>query len=115
MKAWASTDFQRAEFACKCGCGFDTVDYGLVCVLEDIRAFFQQPVVISSGCRCESHNRVVGGKPSSQHLQGRAADITVKNIAPAVVYEYLNRPEVGGLGKYETFTHVDTRHGHARW
>ena len=33
------------------------------------------PFVITSGFRCEKHNRAVGGKPNSAHTRGFAADI----------------------------------------
>jgi len=51
-----SKHFYRDEFACQCGCGFDTVDHELVKILEDVRKTFNAPVHISSGCRCEKHN-----------------------------------------------------------
>lgn len=110
-------NFSRSEFACKCGCGYDTVDFETVTILQEVSDEFGEPVKITSGCRCFHHNKMVGGKPSSQHLLGRAADIQVKNVDPAAVYEFLNRkyPNKLGLGEYDTFTHVDTRTGKARW
>ena len=44
-------------------------------VLEPLRAFAQQPVVISSGYRCPQLNIKVGGVYSSQHTLGEACDI----------------------------------------
>lgn len=114
-RTWGSKYFKRDEFACKCGCGFDTIDFELVCLLDKIREHFDQPVTINSACRCEAHNRAVGGEAGSQHLRGRAADIVVKNIPPALVAELAELLEVGGLGDYESFTHIDTRHGRVRW
>jgi len=113
--SWDSRYFKRSEFACKCGCGFDTIDYALVRLLEKIREHFDQPVTINSGCRCEARNRMVDGKPGSFHLKGRAADIMVKNIPPALVAELAETLGAGGIGEYETFTHIDTRQGSARW
>ena len=110
-----SKHFTRAEFACNCGCGFDTVDFELVQTLEKIREHFDQPVTITSGCRCATYNKAIGGEPGSQHMRGRAADIQVKNIPPALVHELAELLGVGGLGEYPTFTHIDTRHGKSRW
>lgn len=110
-----SDNFDRSEFACRCGCGFDTVDAELLRILERIRDFFEQPVRITSGCRCAEHNRAVGGGSKSQHLYGRAADIQVRSIPPGIVQEYCMQLGVPGLGCYKTFTHIDTRTGHARW
>jgi uncharacterized protein YcbK (DUF882 family) len=109
--------FKRSEFACKCGCGFDTVDYELIEVLNDIRTHFKTPVIINSGCRCEDHNRAVGGSSNSQHLYGRAADIVVLDVAPQEVYDFVDSKYFGlGLGLYSNWVHIDTRtNGPARW
>jgi uncharacterized protein YcbK (DUF882 family) len=115
MSEWDSKYFTRSEFACKCGCGLDTVDYELVRVLEYIREHFDRKLQINSGLRCPSHNRACGGGSGSQHLRGRACDIVVDGIDPELVAELAEQMEVGGLGRYETFTHVDTRAGRARW
>ena len=116
MSEWNSEYFTRAEFACKCGCSFNTVDYELLRVLTYIREHFDKPVHINSGCRCESHNASVGGSDNSQHLVGRAADIRVDGVEPHLVYELADNMEVGGLGAYDTFTHIDTRSNQrARW
>jgi|TARA_R110000868_G_scaffold305083_1_gene566203 uncharacterized protein YcbK (DUF882 family) len=112
---WDSIYFKREEFACKCGCGFDTVDFALVRGLDKIREHFGKPVTINSGCRCESHNRVIKGAKGSQHLRGRAADIVVKDIDPILVVELADTLGFGGIHAYDTFTHVDTRHGKVRW
>ena len=69
--------FKRSEFACKCGCGFDTVDTEIMPIIEYVRMHFDKPVVINSACRCEKHNAAVGGSKNSQHLRGRAVDIRV--------------------------------------
>ncbi|MCE8027526.1 DUF882 domain-containing protein [Halomonas daqingensis] len=112
-----SPHFVRAEFACKCGCGFDTVDIGTLEILEAVRTHFGQPVTITSGCRCANHNRRVGGASNSQHVFGRAADIQVRNVSPSQVADWVaaNFP-AASIGCYRTFTHIDTRsNGPARW
>ena len=113
-----SKNFNRNEFACKCGCGFSTVDTKLIDMLEIIRQHFDKPVRIRSGCRCATHNAVVGGAAKSQHLVGRAADIAVKDVTPNEVHDFIVGwvgPYWGGIGKYNTFTHVDSREEPARW
>jgi len=112
-----SRHFKRAEFACKCGCGFDTVDTGTLEVLEQVRLEFLSPVTITSGCRCNTYNRQVGGATNSQHRLGRAADIQVEDVPPEEVQKWLalNFPNLS-IGEYSTFTHIDTRtNGPARW
>ena len=110
-------NFSRIEFACKCGCGFDTADHETVNILQEVADEFGEQVKITSGCRCYKHNKAVGGSTTSQHLYGRAADIQVKNVDAAAVYEFLDGkyPNKLGLGEYSSFTHIDTRIGKARW
>ena len=111
-------NFSRKEFACKCGCGFDTIDYELLEVLKDIRIYYGVPVLINSGCRCVSHNHSVGGSPHSQHVLGRACDFVVKGIDADEVADYLESKYQGkfGIGRYNGRTHIDTRsNGPARW
>ena len=110
-----SEHFDRSEFACKCGCGFDTVDAGLLQALEAVRSHFDAAVYISSGCRCESWNLSSGGVDSSQHLLGRASDITVAGYLPEQVAIFAEAIGLGGIGRYETFTHIDSRNDKARW
>lgn len=109
--------FAREEFACGCGCGFDTVDYTLATVLEQLRFDFKRAVAVTSGARCAKHNKAVGGEPDSQHLKGKAADIQVAGISTSDVYTYLNKryPDRFGLGVYDGWVHIDVRGGYARW
>lgn len=113
-----SPHFDRSEFACKCGCGFDTVDTELLELLETVRQHFLRPVVVTSGCRCALHNAREGGSKNSQHLYGRAADFYVKDHTPAEVFEFLEELYAGryGLGLYPGWVHADSRsNGPARW
>lgn len=110
-----SKHFSRSEFACRCGCGQDTVDAVLITVLEHIRAHFGKPITVHSGNRCVAYNRRVGGASSSQHIISRAADIDVRGVSPAEVFAYVDTWHTGGLGSYPTFTHVDSRAERARW
>lgn len=110
-----SPHFSRSEFACKCGCGQDTVDAGLLAVLEKVREHFGASVTINSGNRCEAYNQRIGGAKASQHRLSRAADITVRGVDPAEVHAWIDGWHEGGLGRYPTFTHVDSRSGRTRW
>lgn len=109
--------FSRSEFACKCGCGFDTVDIDLINILEDVRKYFGSPVTINSGCRCSEYNEKIGGEKNSWHMKGRAADIVVEDVEPDKVADYIESITYYnvGLGRYNTFTHVDSRGVKARW
>ena len=113
--AQLSQYFKRSEFACKCGCGFDTVDSILLETLEAVRLHFKVPVTITSGCRCLAHNAAVGGAKASQHTLGRASDIQLKGIPPSEVADYVESIGVS-VGRYPNFTHLDSRSGQPkRW
>lgn len=45
-------------------------------VLDPLRELYGKPIKVNSGFRCAELNKLVGGKPTSQHLRGEAADIT---------------------------------------
>ena len=111
-------NFTRKEFACKCGCGFDTVDWALVEALQQVRDISSRPVIINSACRCKNHNADVGGSPDSQHLLGKAADIQISGHKPHTVLAIVKTIpsfQNGGIGEYQTFTHCDVRNGKSRW
>lgn len=70
-----SKNFDSSEFACKCGCGYDTPNPELIRMLQVARDLYGKPIRITSGCRCIKHNRNVGGASNSAHLSGKAVDI----------------------------------------
>ena len=107
--------FRVSEFACKDGSDAVFIDLALVVVLDAIREHFQAPVTIMSGYRTEEYNEKIGGAAKSQHVLGKAADIRVRGVSPSAVYRWLDTWHEGGLGRYDTFTHVDTRTNKARW
>jgi len=111
-----SKHFNRAEFACKCGCGFAAVDVELVGILEEVREKFGA-VTINSGCRCLAHNRKVGGALDSEHQKAIAADFTVPGVSPQVIADYLRNKYPGryGIGEYLSWVHLDVRARFARW
>ena len=112
-----SPAFKVREFRCRDGSDAIMIDQTLVVLLQAIREHFGKAVTITSGYRTGTHNTAVGGSKSSQHLLGRAADIQVSGASPLLVGQiaeyYLGGH--GGIGVYQTFTHVDTRTARARW
>lgn len=106
-----SPNFRKSEFACKCDrCKTVTVDTELVDILQRIRDHFRKPVNINSGYRCKEHNAEVGGDPNSSHMQGMAADIRVKGVAPMEVAKFAESIGVKRIGLYEgdegEFVHI---------
>ena len=109
--------FSREEFECQCGCGFDTVDAELVYVLDALRLRVGAPIYITSGNRCPAHNEAIGGSEKSQHTYGKAADIQVVGKDAKAVANLLEEmyPNKYGIGRYDTWVHIDVRFGKARW
>ena len=112
-----STNFRVREFACSDGSDPIFIDSELVSVLQKIRNHFGAAVTITSAYRTPARNKNVGGTAYSQHLYGRAADIKVKGTFPAKVAAYAEKllPNKGGIGIYDTFTHIDVRQDKSRW
>lgn len=52
-------------------------------VLDPLRKAYGKPIVVSSGYRCEALNKAVGGSKTSDHMNGRAADIVGTPNTPA--------------------------------
>ena len=117
-----STNFNSSEFDCHgSGCCSSTlVDDKLVTYLQQIREHFGKPVNISSGYRCATHNKNIGGATNSRHSKGQAADIYINGVAPAEIAKYAESMGILGIGLYETnsdgfFVHVDTRETKSFW
>lgn len=55
------------------------IEHNLITLIEQcldpIREVFGKPITVTSGYRCEKLNKLVGGKSTSFHLTGCAADI----------------------------------------
>ena len=110
-----SAHFKVNEFRCKNGSDTVLIDEGLVTILERIRSHFNASIHINSAYRPAAYNRKVGGAKSSQHIKGTAADIVVHKRTPLEVARFAESIGVGGIGVYNSFTHVDNRAGKARW
>lgn len=105
---YVSKNFKVKEFACK-----DGSDEVLICKVnvERLQAFrtkIGKPIHINSGYRTVTYNKRVGGASDSLHTFGYATDFYVDGMTPAQVYALLNPTHKGGLGKYKTFTHMDS-------
>jgi len=89
--------------------------------MQHLRTHLNKPITINSGYRSISHNEAIGGSLNSQHILGKACDITVQGMTPKEVAEVIEdlilKREIkqGGVGRYNTFTHYDIRGYKARW
>lgn len=112
-----SENFQVKEFRCKDGSDKILISDELVEVLQKIRNHFGKAVNINSAYRSPSYNKKIGGATNSQHMYGTAADIRINGITPKAIADYAETllPCTGGIGRYNTFAHVDVRDKKARW
>lgn len=99
--------FKRSEFTCKCGCGLNIIQPQVVKILDLLRGDCKFPFVVTSGCRCETHNKNEGGSKTSDHLTGEGVDIRItssrrryKLLFYAVLYDITRI----GIGK--SFIHL---------
>lgn len=110
--------FRIEEWRCKDGSDVPTKYYGnlnkLMAKLEDLRhAAGDRPITIVSGYRSPEYNEALrkrssGVAKNSQHLYATAADIRVSGLTPSQVYKLADPIfKDGGMGKYDTFVHVD--------
>jgi uncharacterized protein YcbK (DUF882 family) len=136
-----SSHFTWKEFACHDGSPVpDFLRHNVTSLcqnLEIIRSVWNVPIVIFSGFRTKEYNRKLHEKDHSvslisQHLLGKAADISVCKIsrdegkihlAPISEEVYFaieklieeGKISEGGLGLYSNFVHYDIRGIKARW
>ena len=67
--------FSEDEFKCKCGCGLDLTTKAKDSFIK-ARELSGTPYNITSGARCLKHNKAVGSKSNSAHIDGLACDIS---------------------------------------
>ena len=117
-------NFNIKEFECKCGCKMpEFVKKNVIELAENLQIIRDEVgrLDLTNSYRCKDHNSDVGGSTSSQHLVGKAADVKSESIKPkemAQVVDDLMKNEkikTGGIGIYNTFTHIDIRGVRARW
>ncbi len=130
-------NLSRHEFACKCGCGFNTADFELVTALQNVVDQFERiygaeiVIDITGPNRCKEHNETVQKIANPQYVQYTsksrhmisAADFKLmikgrlEQIDPDEIADYLESKYPGkfGIGRYKSFTHLDPRTVKARW
>ena len=116
-------NFSKKELECKCGCGKCDMDLELLDALQALRDRLGFPLSITSGFRCEEHNKKVGGARASKHLKGQAVDISImtppfrnnQHNLKALLKEALKDDRINGIGVANSFLHLDIREEPALW
>lgn len=113
-KTQLTKNFQAREFDCHCGkCTETPIDLDHVAKLQKLRDDLGASITINSAYRCPTHNAAVGGEKNSIHMKGQATDIVLSGMSPNEVADACEHFD--GLGRYDTFTHIDSRGYKARW
>ncbi|WP_102107780.1 D-Ala-D-Ala carboxypeptidase family metallohydrolase [Oceaniglobus roseus] len=91
-------------------------------VLDHLRGRLGRPIAITNAYRAPAYNACLPGTASqSVHMSFHALDFQVSGMAApevAMALRWLRDREglfAGGIGRYNTFTHVDTRGSNATW
>ena len=119
-----SPHFNSKEFKCKCGKSHEfKIDSDLIDKLEKLYSQLNcSKIVVSSGFRCETHDRAVGGNGNGQHTKGTAADICCYGqdgnpISSKIVCckaQDIGFTGIANINTSYTYTHVDVRSGY-KW
>ena len=78
-------------------------------ILEPVRDIVHKPVHVTSGYRSSVVNSLVGGKVTSQHTHGCAADIKVPDITPDVLIKAIigaGLPYEQVIREFDSWVHV---------
>ena len=86
MKYFSFQEFERSDTAYKHGIDNKAPESARKSIaalvdkiLDPLREAWGKPITVTSGYRCATLNKAVGGVPTSMHLTGNAADITTGN------------------------------------
>lgn len=104
--------FNSREMECKCSrpeCVEQRIDVELIDRLDKLRQAAQSPVYVHSAYRCEAHNVAIGGAPKSQHVLGRAVDISTSRQTPIELREKIAKHLFKAIGTAKNFLHLDLR------
>lgn len=89
----------------------------LCSALEQVRALFDSPIIVSSGYRSAAVNARIGGSPVSQHVQGLAADFTVIEVTPRDVVRRVSESAVPFdqlIFEFDQWVHLSVAHAAPR-
>ena len=107
--------FSTSEMRCSDGTPILLAHRQLLRWLDYLRSWAGAPVQITSGYRTHAYNRRIGGADESRHMYGLAADVKVQGKTPSDVADWADRHGFGGVGRYESFTHLDVFGQDRRW
>ena len=101
--------FKEDEFVMDGVIVFDKMDADLLDRLDLLRELVGEPLHVTSSYRNKEKNNAVGGSQRSQHLKGKAVDLSCNNgtLRANIVKCALELDLTCGVAK--TFVHIDNR------
>jgi hypothetical protein len=77
--------------------------------LEEIRKILKRPIIVNSAYRSSKVNEAVGGKSTSQHVLGCAADIRIPGLTPNDVVKEILKSNIEYdqvIREFDSWTHI---------
>lgn len=110
--------FPPHELMCHCGlCDSygNEMNSEFMGKLIKLRKECEFPFIVTSAYRCSQHNEDVGGSLSSQHLYGKAVDISIRGNKAYTIIKLAEEYGMKGVGISQIgskrFVHLDDRTG----
>jgi len=106
-----SPNFFLSEMQCPC-CETVKIHPGFIVLLEDLREEYNSPMAVTSGYRCEDHDRELkkgreGPYKRSVHCDGHAVDVRMVNAVQRYKLIKLAMKRNMRIGVYPSHVHLD--------
>ena len=118
-KSQLSPHFNVQEFKCKCGKEHEIlIAEELITNLEKLYSALNcSKIIVTSGYRCTTHDRNVGGNGTGQHTKGNAADIccygqdgqSISSKTVCCKAQDIGFTGIANINEKYIYTHVDVR------
>lgn len=89
----------------------------IVFCLQPVRDLIKKPMIITSGFRNSTVNKLVGGVSNSQHLYGQAVDFVVNGMTPVQIVDIIKKSNIEFdqlINEYDKWVHISFNRGKNR-
>jgi len=114
--------FSMEELTCPCGCGQMLMDNEHMERMVQLRELLGEPIYISSGFRCENHDRQIGTSANpgnGPHTKGKATDCRVNGQSAYRLLQVAMSLGFTGIGVKvrhgQGFIHIDSLRPRDGW
>lgn len=110
-----SRNFRLHEAQCSDGTDIVYVHPALLCLMQKVRDEYG-PLQVNSLFRSRAFNTSIRGSKKSKHLLGMAVDVMPLEMKLERFTEEISKwDNIGGIGIYRTFIHLDVYGNNRRW